>query len=237
MADPDKRARLVEALKSFRTILAHVERATKRKGPLPWQCGYDEPSVIEAWQQVQDAMQGQGAKVRNLAHGVWEDVLTLTELSDLPVVLQSLDALMEVLEAKKPQDDSTDGPVAPDGFRFQGVVYHGLGDKPFRALDYVWTQDNRTAYNSDLAEPVYGDREEDLIPDNAVGGWRREINRFFIRNIILYHAKQGGRSRKFLAVCDGPPAESQPKKQKSKDLFKNNLAVSFSWTDGVVPFG
>jgi hypothetical protein len=99
-------------------------------------------------------------------------------------------ALMPLATPDKDQTPSQDGPVIPDGFSWKGKTYHGLPEKPFRAVEHLWNCRDRVAPYQELAEPVYGDREADLIPDNAIGGFRREINKFFRRNDIPFHAKQ-----------------------------------------------
>ncbi|MGD0654655.1 MAG: hypothetical protein ABSA16_09945 [Thermoguttaceae bacterium] len=108
--------------------------------------------------------------------------------------------------------DSRGYPVAPDAFSWDGVLHSGLAEKPFRAVQYLWEQNNKTAHNDELAEYVYEDTVE-LIPDNAIGGLRREINRFFRNEKIPLHAVQ---SNGCLTLRDGPPrpVKTKPKKKK-----------------------
>jgi hypothetical protein len=71
-----------------------------------------------------------------------------------------------------------DGPIAPDGFRFSGRAHHGLTTKPFAMLSVLWGAPNRTASFKELAEPVWGDREE-VVTSEQVGTHRKALNSFF----------------------------------------------------------
>lgn len=120
----------------------------------------------------------------------------------LPVVLSWVDVL-------EPPDDE-EGPVAPDAFVWQGVTYRGLPRKPFYAVRFLWTQPNKAAEDSELAEPVWEDKEA-LIPDHAIKGLREQINAFFRDNGVPWHATAKHRA---LALCSGPPRAAKPKRPR-----------------------
>jgi hypothetical protein len=82
-------------------------------------------------------------------------------------------------------DPSADGPVPPDAFRHEARLYHGLQPKPYRLVEYLWGCENRTSPFHDLAEPVWGDREQ-MVPDCGPGSLRRQANRFFAKHAIPY---------------------------------------------------
>ena len=94
-----------------------------------------------------------------------------------------------------------DGPVSPDGFAWGPKVYRRLANKPFSALQFLWGQPNRTARYDELAGPVWGDSEV-MAPAFGPAGVRRQINLFFDRHRIPYHAEQGNG---FLTIRDGKP--------------------------------
>jgi hypothetical protein len=116
-----------------------------------------------------------------------------------------------------PQPPAPDGPALPDGFSWKGKTYHGLTDKPFRVVKYLWSCPNRAATYQDFAEPVYDDHEKDLIPDTAIGGFRREINTFFRDNEIPFHAAQVNGC---LALRDGLPPSAKPAANRRKPASK-----------------
>jgi len=106
--------------------------------------------------------------------------------------------------------DEADGPIEPDCFMFCGVMYRGLARKPFRALEYLWDSQNKTAAFDELGVPVWEDHK---IPDEeAIRGLRRELNNFFRANAIGWHAsvKTG-----CLSIIPGPP-QSQKAPQAVK---------------------
>jgi len=106
----------------------------------------------------------------------------------------------------KPQDDNTDGPVAPDGFRYRGKIYSPLARGPFRTLFGAWTMQGRCVDRDDLAETLYEDREETLN-ETTLRSLRGELNDFFRAHKILYNAKVRGRS---IAIKDGAPPAARP---------------------------
>lgn len=108
-----------------------------------------------------------------------------------------------------------DGPVAPDGFQYKGVLYKGLTAKPFAAIRFIWSTRNRCAVDRELGEPVWGDHVEE--PDkNAVGNLRKQLNTFFRKNDIPFHAATSYVHPNYLlSLRNGPPKPS-PKKAASR---------------------
>jgi hypothetical protein len=114
-------------------------------------------------------------------------------------------------EQERPADDSEDAPVAPDGFRYCGKVYSPLARGPFRALSVVWESENRCVNREDLAEAIYGDREEEL-EENTLRGLRSELNGFFRAHHVPYKATVRGYS---IAIKEGnPPAAGSAKQSR-----------------------
>ncbi len=102
-------------------------------------------------------------------------------------------------------DGTADGPVHPGSFSWAGQSFSGLAPKPYRAVCYLWSQGNRTAPVDDLAEPVWEDHE--MMPDNnAIGGLRRQINRFFRKHGIPFHAAVKNHC---ILLRDGPPSSGR----------------------------
>jgi hypothetical protein len=90
-------------------------------------------------------------------------------------------------EQSRPADDSEDGPVAPDGFRYCGKVYSPLARGPFRALSVAWESEGRCVDREDLAETLYEDREEP-VNENTLRDLRGALNDFFRAYNIPYKA-------------------------------------------------
>ena len=96
-----------------------------------------------------------------------------------------LDCVIQESGAKPPVGD---GPIAPDGFRWNGKEYRGLSKKPFFALRFLWDLPCRCAEFPDLAEPVWQDHE--FTPDRSNAGTiRRELNKFFEDNHLPWISK------------------------------------------------
>ncbi len=79
------------------------------------------------------------------------------------------------------EPDQTAGPFPPDGFRFDGVEGHVRRPKVWKLINYLWHARGQTAVFADLAEPVWGDREE-FVGENNVSSLRRDANHFFEEN-------------------------------------------------------
>jgi len=88
----------------------------------------------------------------------------------------------------EPEEMPADVPVSPDGFCFQGVVYHGFTSKPWRMVDYLWTCRGMKARFESLGGPVSGDHSEPMGNDQ-VGSYRREANRIFEYHKIPYRVR------------------------------------------------
>jgi hypothetical protein len=132
--------------------------------------------------------------------------------------LAALDLLLRWLNRASPDNATApaarapagDGPVAPDGLVWGGVLHHGLSKMPYAALAFLWARPNRTADVRELAGPVWGDSEL-LVPDNGPAGLRRAINAFFVQAGIPLHARE---RNGYLSIADGPPAA--PRKAPTK---------------------
>jgi hypothetical protein len=106
-----------------------------------------------------------------------------------------------------------DGPVAPDGFRHKGILYKGLRRKPFAALQTLWDSKDRCVLGSDLAVPVWEDREHE-VDDNAVGNLRKNLNCFFRKKQVHFHAQIKRISGEYhLSLHDGPPPAKAVKRR------------------------
>ena len=102
---------------------------------------------------------------------------------------------------------SPDGPEPPDGFTYKGKTYSGLTAKPFMAVSFLWERRNKTASGDELAEPVW--RDHAFNPDDvAIQGLRKEINRFFRKSGIPWHAMV---KTAHLCLREGPPREGRTK--------------------------
>jgi hypothetical protein len=75
---------------------------------------------------------------------------------------------------------SADGPCGTDGFKFGGTEKSGMPPTAWRLVKFLWDKPDRSADFSDLADPVFGDREEYVTADR-VGSARREANACFRR--------------------------------------------------------
>ena len=51
---------------------------------------------------------------------------------------------------------TTDGPMAPDGFRVGERVHHGIRGRQFKLIDFLWPRRNRMAEIADLPSAVWG---------------------------------------------------------------------------------
>lgn len=83
-----------------------------------------------------------------------------------------------IVAEKKKEKPHSDGPGAPGVFWYEGREHKGLALKAFLLVEHLWGNKNQTADFTDLAEPVWGDREES-ISKTMVGSLRREANNFF----------------------------------------------------------
>lgn len=116
--------------------------------------------------------------------------------------------------AETTDDPPKDGPEPPDGFNWQGQTHQPMRRQVFMAIQYLWTQWNRTAEIRDLAEPVWQDHGFD-VDQEAIKGLRRDINNFFRRNHIPFHAqfKDIPQEGKYLSLRPGAPREMTTKKK------------------------
>lgn len=83
-----------------------------------------------------------------------------------------------------------DGPVSPDGFFFDGVMYRLRKPLAWRLINHLWHARSRRASVDSLAIGVWGDAEHD-ISYLAVATLRRDANRFFVQNCLPFRMKVG----------------------------------------------
>jgi len=111
-----------------------------------------------------------------------------------------------------PPEPLPDGPEPPDGFNYAGKTYRGLARKPFLAMSFLWGKRTRTARRNELAEPVWGDAAD--VPDeNGVHGLRKEINRFFTKHRIAWHAEF---KTDYLCLKEGSSPRSKAKTPRKR---------------------
>jgi len=106
--------------------------------------------------------------------------LASTWRSDFPPVsVEPSGAAQEQAERER------EGPVGPNGFRWNGRTYEGLPPVPFRLVQYLWSQENRFADFDDLAGPVWGDQAGE-VDTSRVGSARKVANKFFEKHNIPF---------------------------------------------------
>ncbi|MEN6405967.1 MAG: hypothetical protein ABFC77_05790 [Thermoguttaceae bacterium] len=131
-----------------------------------------------------------------------------------------------VLSPAKPEQKGSgvsppDGPIKPDVFVWKGVSYRGLARKPFLTLQYVWECENHTALHDDTMAAVVNEDHEAQFADNAVRGLRQEINSFFRKNRLPFHARQKNGCLNIESVALTPAArvkraEAKPIRRRKK---------------------
>lgn len=110
-------------------------------------------------------------------------------------------------EVSSDNEPSGDGPVAPDTFRFRNDLFGGLAPRLRKALEACWKKRTRTASCDDLAETVWGDREDSVSASPAaMATLRRDLNRFFRQHKISYHARV---KHWHLCIEGGPPRQTK----------------------------
>jgi|GEM_PF-4955095 len=99
----------------------------------------------------------------------WE---TFGDWDQLPVIRAALDRLPH------PKGLKPDGPISPDGFRYDGEAYLGCTATPWLLISFLWNARNRNASWGDLALPVWRHAQASVDESN-LGSAAREANRFF----------------------------------------------------------
>lgn len=94
-------------------------------------------------------------------------------------------------EYENTRSNETDGPVGLDSFRWHGTVHGGLTAKRFRLLTALWTAKDRTLHFEQLADPVWGDRNEP-VSSTSVDSLCRELRTFFRSKNIPLAANRSG---------------------------------------------
>lgn len=78
---------------------------------------------------------------------------------------------------------TTNGPVSPNGFRWNDIVHYGLTPIPWRLLNHCWRAENHCASFDNLASVVWNDHEHEFAggPLKAAAS---KIRSFFKNNEI-----------------------------------------------------
>lgn len=110
--------------------------------------------------------------------------------------------------ANPPKVHVQDGPCGGDSFTWRGRTERGLKSLPWRLVAALWVAHGRTEAIEDLAESVWGDRNEE-ITEAQVSSARRESNKFFERRHLPFRVavKQRGRYVRLEAIGE---QESSP---------------------------
>jgi len=174
-------------------------------------------AVVELFSRLYPGREPSYAEIKGhfAAEGISPKVCDAMSLEDVAARLRTaLVPPANIGEAApgEAKDDAVDGPIEPDGFRFQGRAYHGLARKPFFALLYLWGQPNKVARLDDLAGPVWEDHA--YPPDaEAVRGLRRDLNRFFRAHQLPWKSFI---KNQCLALRSGdpPPCKKKPARKK-----------------------
>ena len=139
--------------------------------------------------------------------------MSLSKDSTFDVFLKTLELLD--IGGRKAVATEEEGPVPPNGFRWKGKVYAPLVKGPFLALAAAWPNDGRCIHKDDLTTAL-GDSEM-WLADSAMHSIRGQLNKFFRRNRIPFHATVKGL---LLAIQDGFPRATARKRQPAKKIGK-----------------
>lgn len=83
-------------------------------------------------------------------------------------------------------DNAEEGPVAPNGFWYNGTRYDGMPPKPWLLVHHLWSCEAQECDIMDLAEPVWGDDNESVSPNGNLGSVRRDANKFFRKKALPF---------------------------------------------------
>lgn len=136
--------------------------------------------------------------IRQLQEGKTVEWERLAKWDCLEQIRQNLDRLPRPAGNNKP-----DGPFPPTGFRYKGREGRDCRPLPWRLIDYLWSQRDRSASFNELAEPVWGDKGR-LIDPNMLGSARREANKFFRKHGFPFIIKKA-RNQYLASLVDREP--------------------------------
>ena len=100
-------------------------------------------------------------------------------------VIEEVDARRQTQRKPTTAKARADGPFPPNGFSFSGNEGTISRPKVWKLLRALWEAEDNTLEFHDLANPVWGDREE-LIDSPKVSSLRRDANRFFGKHSIPF---------------------------------------------------
>jgi hypothetical protein len=105
--------------------------------------------------------------------------------------------------AAKPSDNA-DGPVPPNAFFWNGSLFEGLQEVPWRLVNVLWSAKNRTLpIDTELGSVVWLDHAE--VPgDDQIGGARKKANHFFSQNAIPLAVSKSSRTHVSLKAAKRP---------------------------------
>ncbi len=118
----------------------------------------------------------------------------LIELQQLYLVIWPTNELLDWWKHKfeiEPGETLRDGPHSPDEFVFNGISNLGLEGKPFKLVSALWTAPKRTLDRTDLARPVWGDKELD-VSNGQINSSRTRCNNFFEKKGLPFRVEVSG---------------------------------------------
>jgi hypothetical protein len=159
-----------------------------------------DPKILERMQAQQDF-----ARLTPEQRAAKAELLRQLDAVDARLGLRSpVNKFVETLggsKATKSETSDPDGPVEPNGFRWECIVHRPLSKGPFRFVAHAWLAKDHCVDVDELPEILYDDAEP-LLSESAVRNLRDEVNAFLRHHGIPLHAAK--RSQK-LAILDGPP--------------------------------
>ena len=109
-----------------------------------------------------------------------------------------------VIERAGGESEKTpDGPIQPFGFRWRGEEFEGLPPLPWRLINHLWQQEERSASFDELGKPVWDDQEAPFEPDfsgNRFGPVRRDANKWLKENNLPFKVTSKGRKASFKKI-------------------------------------
>jgi hypothetical protein len=104
--------------------------------------------------------------------------------------------------------NGSEGPVAPDTWKHGGKTIQNekMPKKAFLLVNFLWSQPERTAYVSDLAEPVFGDPET-LVGIENIRFHARDANNFFRRCRLNWSISTSVKSYPRATLVNRPPRD------------------------------
>lgn len=128
-------------------------------------------------------------EARRLVNDLVEEALCMLSFGQVvPTPAQRSDTV-EGATTTRVSGVAPDGPVRPDGFRYEGHLYDGVREMSWRLIIHLWNAANHSASFDDLAEFVWGDRELRHLDESQFGTARRDANRFFNEHSLPFRVR------------------------------------------------